>query len=247
MTLGRWLGLFAIVASVYILWQMRAIVLLFLAAVVIATALNRFARRFQKSDVKRSYAILLAISITLLLIGALLAIILIPLTDQFNQLLDLIPVAINQIQWLVYELRSKIPTGMMENLPTFDNFTQQLQTAANWAIANIYLFFSNSLTIALNVLLVFVLALMLLANPQQYRRILVSAFPAFYRQRADQIFSRCEVKLVHYVAGIALSMAFIGATSTSVCEWVTCWIVSICSLHWCDRKCRSAYVARLAR
>lgn len=213
MTLGRWLGLFAIVASVYILWQMRAIVLLFLAAVVMATALNRFARRFQRSSVKRSYAILLAISITLLLIGILLTIILIPLTDQFNQLLVLIPVAISQLQGLAYELRSRIPDGMIDNLPTFDNLTQQLQMVANWIISNIYLFFSNSLTIVLNVLLVFVLALMLLANPQQYRRVLVRAFPAFYRQRADEILSRCEVKLVHYVAGIALSMAFIGVTS----------------------------------
>lgn len=213
MTLGRWLGLFTIVASVYILWQMRAIALLFLAAVVIATALNRFARRFQRSSVKRSYAILLAISITLMLIVILLTIILIPLTDQFNQLLNLIPVAISQLQWLAYELRSRIPDGMIDNLPTFENFTQQIQMVADWIISNIYLFFSNSLTIALNILLVFVLALMLLANPQQYRRILVRAFPAFYRQRADEILSRCEVKLVHYVAGIALSMAFIGVTS----------------------------------
>jgi predicted PurR-regulated permease PerM len=208
------LGLFAIVASVYIIWQMRSLVLLFFAAVVIATVLNRFARRFQRSSVKRNYAIMLAIAIVLLLLGILSALILIPLIAQFRQLLDLVPIAISQLQWLAYELQSRIPNGMMDNVPTLDNLTQQLQTVANWIIANIYLFFSNSLTLFLNLLLVFVLTLMLLANPQQYRRVLLSAFPAFYRHRADEILSRCEVKLVHYVAGIALSMAFIGVTST---------------------------------
>lgn len=214
MTLGRWLGLFAIVAAIYIIWQARTIVLLFLASVVIATALNRFARRFQRSSVKRSYAVLLALTIVLLLLGILTALILIPLIDQFTQLLDLIPIAISQLQWLAYEFQSRIPDGMIDTIPGVSNLTQQLQTVANWAISNIYLFFSNSLTLLLNLLLVFVLSLMLLANPQQYRRVLVNAFPAFYRQRADEILSRCEVKLVHYVAGISLSMAFIGIVST---------------------------------
>jgi predicted PurR-regulated permease PerM len=214
LTLGRWLGLFAIVAATYIIWQARTIVLLFLASVVIATALNRFARRFQRSSVKRSYAVLLAIAIVLLLLGMLTALILIPLMDQFTQLLDLIPIAISQLQWLAYEFQSRIPDGMIDTIPSVSNLTQQLQTVANWIISNIYLVFSNSLTLLLNLLLVFVLSLMLLANPQQYRRVLVSAFPAFYRQRANEILSRCEVKLVHYVAGISLSMAFIGIVST---------------------------------
>jgi predicted PurR-regulated permease PerM len=193
---------------------MRSLVLLFLAAVVIATALNRLVRRFQRSDMERSYALLLAVAIILLSIGILLTLILIPLADQFNQLLDLIPIAISQLQSLAYELRSRVPDTVMENTPGVDRFTQQLQSIANWTILNIYLFFSNSLTLLLNALLVFVLSLMLLANPKQYRRVLISIFPAFYRHRADEILSQCEVKIVHYVAGIALSMAFIGITST---------------------------------
>ncbi|NJR49671.1 MAG: AI-2E family transporter [Leptolyngbyaceae cyanobacterium CSU_1_3] len=214
MTLGKWLGLFAVVASVYVLWQMRAIVLLFLAAVVIAIVLNRLTKRFQRSNVKRGYAISLTVAIVLLLVGILMVMISVPLIDQFGQLLDLIPIAISRVQWLAYELQSRIPSRMMNYVPTIDNFTRQLQVVANWIIAHIYLFFSNSLSLLLNLLLVIVLSLMLLANPRQYRHILLKAFPAFYRSRADEILSRCEVKLVHYVAGIALSMTFIGITST---------------------------------
>lgn len=214
MTLGRWIGLFTIIASVYILWQIRAVVFLFLAAVVLATILNRLVRRFRQSDVKRGYAILLSLAIILSLFGILLSLILIRLVDQFNQLLSLIPISINQIQLWSYELQSRIPEGMITNLPSLTNFTQQLQLAVNWVITNIYLFFSNSLILVLNILLIFVLTLMLLANPQRYRRGLVKIFPAFYRQRADEILSKCEIKLVHYVASIGLSMIFVGITST---------------------------------
>ncbi|MBD3885328.1 AI-2E family transporter [Phormidium tenue FACHB-886] len=214
MTLGQWLGLLTIIISICVLWQIRAIIFLFLAAVVIATALNRLVRRFRRSHIKRGYAVLLAVIVILSLLGILITLILIRLVDQFDQLLTLIPVSIDQLQLWSYELQSRIPDGMMTNLPSLTNFAQQLQTAANWIIGNIYLFFSDSLTLILNILFVFVLTIMLLVNPQPYRHGLVSIFPAFYRQRADEIFSKCEVKLVNYVAGIALSMFFVGVTST---------------------------------
>lgn len=214
MTLGRWIGLFAIIVSVYILWQIRAIVFLLLAAVVISTTLNRLVRRFRRSHVRRGYAVLLAITIILGALGILGALVVIRLVEEFEQLLNLIPASIDQIQVLSAELQSRIPEAMMTDLPTLTNFTQQLQSAANWLITNIYLFFSNSLALILNLLFTFVLTIMLLANPQRYRQGLIHLFPAFYRQRADEIFSICEVKLVHYLAGTALSILFVGTVST---------------------------------
>ncbi len=213
MTLGRWLGLFAIIASAYILWQIRIIVFLFLTAVVIATALNRLVRRFRQSNVKRGYAILLSLIVILSFLGVLTALITVRLVDQFNQLLSLIPISLGQLQLWSNELLSRIPAGMMTELPNLTNFTQQLQAAINWIVTNIYLLFSNSLLIILNALFVFVLTIMLVANPQAYRQILVRFFPAFYRQRANEILSKCELKLIHCVAAIALSIVFVGLTS----------------------------------
>ncbi|MBD2090220.1 AI-2E family transporter [Microcoleus sp. FACHB-1515] len=214
MTLGRWLGLLTIILSIYILWRIRTIVLLFLAAVVIATALNCLVRRFRRSHVKRKYAVLLTVAIVLSLLGMIAALISIRLVNQFDQLLELVTISVNQIQVWSFELQSRMQDGMMTNLPSLTSFTRQLQTALNWVIAHIYLFFSNSLALILNTLLVVVLTLMLLANPQQYRCSLVNIFPAFYRQRADEVLSKCEAKLVNYVAGIILSMLFVGFTST---------------------------------
>jgi predicted PurR-regulated permease PerM len=214
LTLARWLGLFAILASLYILWRIRMVVFLFLAAVVIATTLNRLVRRFRQSHVKRGYAILLSISIMLALSGIILALVLVRSINQFDQLLSLIQLSTSQLQYWSYEFQSRMPDGMMTNLPSLSNFTQQLQTAVSWIITNIYVFLSNSLVSILNTLLVFVLSIMLVANPQRYRQVLIYIFPAFYRQRVDEILSKCEVRLVHYVAGIALSMVFVGITST---------------------------------
>ncbi|MCY7285139.1 MAG: AI-2E family transporter [Cyanobacteria bacterium CAN_BIN43] len=90
----------------------------------------------------------------------------------------------------------------------------QLQPVANWAIIHFYQIFSNSLSLLLNSLFLTVLTLILLANPKQYRNLLIQGFPSFYRKRADSIISKCEVGLVNYLGGIVLSMAFIGIAST---------------------------------
>lgn len=49
--LGQWLGLLTLVISLYILWQIRQVVLLLFAAVVLATVLNQVVRRIQQYSI----------------------------------------------------------------------------------------------------------------------------------------------------------------------------------------------------
>jgi predicted PurR-regulated permease PerM len=56
LTLGRWIGLIALIILLYVLWQIRAIILLFFMAIIFAVGLNRVVRQFQKSRLKRSAA-----------------------------------------------------------------------------------------------------------------------------------------------------------------------------------------------
>jgi predicted PurR-regulated permease PerM len=58
---GQWLGLIALIISLYILWQIQQVVLLLFAAVILATVLNRVVRRLQRSRVKRGFAIAITI------------------------------------------------------------------------------------------------------------------------------------------------------------------------------------------
>ncbi|MBM0744801.1 hypothetical protein JOY44_25070 (plasmid) [Phormidium sp. CLA17] len=64
MRLGQWLGLLPLLASLYVLWQVRSVVFLFFAAVLFAIALNRLVRRLQKLGANRRAAIALAIALT---------------------------------------------------------------------------------------------------------------------------------------------------------------------------------------
>jgi predicted PurR-regulated permease PerM len=46
-----------------------------------------------------------------------------------------------------------------------------------------------------------------------YRHATIRPFPAFYRQRPDEIVSKCEEGVMGWLAGVALSMSFIGIMS----------------------------------
>ena len=56
MNLGQWIGLIALTISLYILWQIKEVILLIFAAVVLATTLNRLARRLQGLGIKGGFA-----------------------------------------------------------------------------------------------------------------------------------------------------------------------------------------------
>lgn len=213
MGFGKWIGLFTLIASLYIVWQIRNILLLAFTAIILAIALNRLVRRLQKSGIERVTAIAISVSTCLTILGIFLACIVVPLIDQFEQLPNLVPLSIGQFRDWIEQLQGFVPELMVQNFPDLTDLGIQIQAAANWLIEHVYLFFTNILTLFLNLLLIVVLTVMLLVNPLAYRRLLIKLSPAFYRRRLNKILSICESKLFHYVLGVALSMTFIGATS----------------------------------
>ena len=216
MSMGRWIGLLALCISLYVLWQIRSIVLIFFAAVVFAVGLNRLVRRLQKSGANRSVATALVVSGWLIVVGLFLTFIAFPIADQVDQLIALLPISIERLQEWVNWLQARLPGRVLESIPSsLEGLQRYFRSVLNWTMLHFYLIFSDILSITFNTLLVFVLTLMLLANPRSYRNILIQAFPAFYRQRVNTILSKCEVRLIYYIGGIAISMVFI---------WITCTI-----------------------
>ena len=49
---GQWLGLVCLAIALFILWQIRHMVLLILAAVILATALNSLTRQWRRIGVR---------------------------------------------------------------------------------------------------------------------------------------------------------------------------------------------------
>lgn len=216
MRFGQWLGLIALVISLYILWQIQQVVLLLFAAVILATVLNRVVRRLQRSRVKRGFAIAITIIILLAVIIGFFALVVPSIVEQLQQLVDILPQISQRLRTWLEWLQSAIPGSMLEQFQEFrglENLTQQLQTWISRLLENFFVFLNNSLSVVLSILLFLVLTIMLLANPSQYRRIFTMAFPAFYRRRIDEILSECEASLVGWIKGTLIAMAVIGFVS----------------------------------
>lgn len=213
MNLGQWIGLIAIVISLYILWQIREVILLIFAAVVLATTLNRLARRFQRSGMKRGFAVFLSVSIFLALIVGFFWLIVPPFADQFQELTKQVPRGLERFNTWLDELRTRVPSQLTPYIPDINSLSQQAQPIINRAVGSSFAFVSGSLEVVLKVLLVLVLTGMFLANPESYRKVFVRLFPSFYRQRVDGILDKCEVSLEGWVTGAFIAMGVVGVMS----------------------------------
>jgi predicted PurR-regulated permease PerM len=211
--LGQWVGLLALVLSLYILWQIRQIVLLVFAAVVLATILNRIVRFLQRYHVKRGIAIAITVVLLLALIAGFFAVIVPSIVEQLQQLSDLLPQAVERLRGWYEWLRLNIPGQMLGDGRGLGALTQQLQTWLTRIIGNVFTVLNNTLNIALALLLFLVVTIMVLVDPSQYRRVFILAFPAFYRRRVDEILSECEVSLIGWIRGTLINMAVIAALS----------------------------------
>ncbi len=99
MTLGQWFALLGIASALYILWQIRQLVLLVFMAVVLAIAVNSLVRKLQSWGVKRrGLALLMTLIILAVMAMVFLGLIVPPFLDQFQQLVKLVPKGINQIK-----------------------------------------------------------------------------------------------------------------------------------------------------
>ncbi len=213
MKLGQWIGFFALVVSLYILWQIRQVVLLVFAAVILATVLNRVVRLLQRSRINRGIAIAITVVLLLIIVVGIFAIIVPRIIEQSQQFVLLLPQALERVRRWNTWLQSVIPGQVLQDNRGLDALTQQLQTFATRLISNFFALISNSLAVVVSLLLFFVLTIMLLVNPSSYRRTLIVAFPAFYRRRVDEILSECEGALVGWIRGTLLAMFVIGVLS----------------------------------
>lgn len=211
--LGKWIGLFALLASLYILWQIRQLLLLVFTAVVIATALNRAARWMrQKTRMPRPLAVFISVTLFILILIGFFLIIVPPLIAQFEQLATLIPRVINRLNEWIDFLEGLLPG---RELPPIDSnqLLQQLQPLLNQLLGGAGAFVGTTFGVALSILLMMVLTLMMLADPKSYRQGFIHLFPYFYRRRVDDILDKCEIALGGWVIGMTINMSVIALLS----------------------------------
>ncbi|NJN07242.1 MAG: AI-2E family transporter [Richelia sp. RM2_1_2] len=213
MRLGKWIGLFALVVSIYILWQIRQVLLIVFAAIVLATALNQIVKILQKIRIKRGFAVGISVFLLLIIISGFFALIAPRIIEQLREFTFILPKFLDQIQLWNNWLLKVIPEQVLNEIQGLRYLTQGLQTWLDRILGNFFLIISQSLNIVLNLLLFLILTIMLLIDPKPYRSGFIMLFPAFYRRRMDEILHKCESYLVGWIKGTLLTMLLIGTLS----------------------------------
>ncbi|TVP59843.1 MAG: AI-2E family transporter [Nodularia sp. (in: Bacteria)] len=213
MNLGQWIGLIAIVLSLYILWQIRQVLLLIFAAVVLAATLNRLAKRIQSLGLKRGFAVVLSVVLFFAGVVCFFWLIVPPFAQQFQELTYRVPQGFGRFNsWLLY-LETLVPESLRPYLPNINSLIEQAKPFLNQILENSFAFVSGSLEVILKTLLVLVLTGMFLADPQAYRRLFIRLFPSFYRSRINGILDQCELSLKGWITGAFIAMSVVGISS----------------------------------
>lgn len=213
MTFGQWIGLLVLGVCLYILWEIRQVLLLVFLAVVLATALNWLQLRLQRWGLQRGQAIAISISLTFLIIFSFFWMIIPPFLQEAQQLGVLIPKGLEQVEAWLDEIADLLPSSGFDDTPVINRLITQLEPFLEQIFNNFFALFSNTLAVLLNTLLVLVLTVMLVLDPQPYRRGFIRLFPAFYRSRIDTILTESEQALLAWLAGTGLNMLVIGVVS----------------------------------
>ncbi|MCT7963107.1 AI-2E family transporter [Laspinema sp. D1] len=213
MKFGQWLGFVAILISLYILWEIRQLLLLLFVAVVFATALNSIAKQFQtRLRLNRTVAIFITLCLTVLFNVLFIWLVVPQFLEQSQRMIELLPQVFVALRVWLRSLETQLPLWLPQP-PSLAELIVQLQPFVLRSVTNFVDFFSNSFRIALQLLFVMVLTLMLLANPLEYRQAFVRLFPSFYRRRAHEILDECEIGLGNWLAGITINCIFIAGLS----------------------------------
>lgn len=213
MKFGQWLGLIALVVSLYIIWQIRQLLLLVFTAIVLATALNGLVRQLQCWRLKRGWAVLITIaSLSAIAIG-IVWLIVPPFIQQFAELVITFPIGLSEIQQGIDWLENQIVEPYFPNIPDLNGLFAQLQPLVTNLLGQGISLFATSINAILELVLVLILTLMMLINPQPYRQSFIRFFPAFYRSRVDEVLTHCATGLESWTKGALIEMVFIGALS----------------------------------
>ena len=209
MNLGSWIGFVVFLLCLYILWQVKQLILLLFTAVIFANSLNILVKRWQKSGVKRGYAVFFSILILLTVLIGFFWLIVPSFVDQFEELALLVPLGIDKLLGWLDVLYNRLDPDVLEFLPDTTELRQQLQPILNQILGGGFVFFRNSLGVLLNILILSVLTIMVLVDPAPYRRGFIRLFPSFYRHRIDEILTLCDEALQGWIVGILFNMAVI--------------------------------------
>jgi len=175
---------------------------------------NKKNNKDKKIKLDRGFAVFLTILGLLLILFIFSLAIIPPFVDQFQQLIQKIPLGIEQLRSWLNSWSDQIPDPV---ITTIENSLSRLieiaQSLGSLILSNFFTIFSNTLNAILSSLLVLVLTIMLLANPREYRETFTLIFPKSFRDKLDSILTNCEKAISGWSIAILFNMTIIGSLS----------------------------------
>jgi predicted PurR-regulated permease PerM len=212
MSFGQSLGFLSFLISLYILGEIRQLLLLIFCAVIFAVVLNRVVVYLKRFHFSRWTAVFCLILIIIIVVNLLFIVILPPFIEQFQSLLKIVPKVNDKINELINLINNLDDSEyyyfrFFKNLDSFiDNYSFVPDNLVDSFIA----FFSNVVFVLSQIIFVFVLTIVFLLNPSQYRYYIRQLCPSFYRTRLDDILDKSEIAIVNWLSGILISSICIG-------------------------------------
>lgn len=218
---GNPLAWIALVLGIAILWQIRQLLLMVIAAMILATSLNLFARKIQKTGMRRPLAVILAISTVIGMLTIFIWLIVPPFVEQFDRFIQLVPQTLDRIEVWLNDLLDRLPGDFFDTSPlNINSVISQVQPIFDNFVSTSLNVFSGTVGVVLNLILVIVLTLMFLATPHAYRKAFICLFPSFCRRRLDEVLDLSEQALSGWLVGILFNMLVI-----AILSWLGLWLV----------------------
>ncbi|BAQ65613.1 hypothetical protein GM3709_2378 [Geminocystis sp. NIES-3709] len=200
MDFAKWISFSLVIIFVYIIWQIRQILLLVFTAVVFALILNILVKKLASFGLKRGYAVLLAIATLLGIIAFFIVIVIPSLLVQFQDLYNLVPLGIQKLILEVDRFKYNLSSEWINSFPDLKQILLNLQPLLNDLLKRGVIVISGVFGALLSGLLLLALTLMILVDPLPYKEGFVRLFPAFYRSRINKILMLTKIELEEWLA-----------------------------------------------
>jgi predicted PurR-regulated permease PerM len=222
LTFGRGLGLIALAVALLLLWHLRNALVLIFAAVVLAMAVCTLVGAVRdRLACPRPLALLLSLSGVAVITVVVSTAIIPPFLEQFGELIQQVPRAASELLTLLQ--------GWMENISrmlygsadggvswlrrTMGAWPQSISALAGGlggGAVRLLGVAGNVGTGVLQTLFVLAVALMVAAQPEPYREVVLLLVPSFYRRRFRAVLHQCGQALSAWMVGVLISSLCVG-------------------------------------
>lgn len=206
MDFAKWISFSLVIIFIYILWQIKNIILLAFTAIILAITLNILVDKLRILGIKRKYAVFCATLIFILALLSFILLILPPLFFQFQELFNLVPQGIDKLIIQVDKFKKILSPEINIWRINLEDIRPQLEALIGNLVSKGLNFISGFLGALLSSLLLLALTLMLLGDPLFYQKGFVRFFPKFYRPRANNILQKITVELEKWLKDIFIQI-----------------------------------------